>query len=84
MKPDSCSRARNLTLAEAEKEKELEKDRLKIEEQHSGRVRKLSSASNTSKGGRPKSMVTYDKGPPRDLGYDKKIDNRELGLSHDE
>lgn len=35
-------------------------------------------------GGRPKSMVTYDKGPPRDLGHADKYDNREIGLAHDE
>lgn len=32
---------------------------------------------------RPKSMVTYEKGPPRDLGHNQKIDNREIGLSHE-
>lgn len=35
-------------------------------------------------GGRPKSMVTYDKGPPRDLGHDSKKDNREIGMGHEE
>jgi len=30
----------------------------------------------------PKSMVTYEKGPPRDYGPKKEIDTREHGLGH--
>ena len=40
--------------------------------------------SFTTEGARPRSMVTYDKGPPRDFGQSNKIDNREIGLAHDE
>lgn len=75
-------------LADSERERENTmdsvKDRLKVEDPSSKR-RKSSNASIVSKGGgRPKSMVTYDKGPRRDTGYEKTVDNRELGLAHDE
>jgi hypothetical protein len=43
----------------------------------------VSFFSEGGQGGRPKSMVTYDKGPPRDLGPNKE-DKRELGLAHTE
>ncbi|XP_053377938.1 uncharacterized protein LOC123530293 [Mercenaria mercenaria] len=59
-------------------EREKEKDRLGVR-------RRSSNASSISRpGGRPRSMVTYDKGPPRDLGHDSKRDNREIGLAHDD
>ena len=80
------ARARNPGLAAKQNSmtENEDKDRLKVDELHSGRRRKSSNASTIGKSGRPKSMVTYDKGPPRDLGFDKTIDNRELGLGHDE
>ena len=37
-----------------------------------------------TEGGRPKSMVTYDKGPPRDITLPNKRDSRDIGLAHDE
>ena len=77
--------AEALAAADREREKTTDsfKDQLKVDDPF--RKRKSSNASVHSQGGRrPKSMVTYDKGPPRDLGFDKTIDNRELGPGHTE
>ena len=74
-----------MAAAEREREKTTDslKDHLKVDDPF--RKRRSSNASVHSKGGgRPKSMVTYDKGPPRDIGFDKTIDNRELGPGHKE
>lgn len=56
----------------------------KFTRRESSFLRRQSSSSHLGKpNNRPKSMVTYEKGTPRDFGYSQKVDNREHGLSHD-
>ncbi|XP_061187777.1 uncharacterized protein LOC133195840 [Saccostrea echinata] len=74
-------------LEQLRKEKEAEEregtDKLGVGSRRSSMRRASTHLDKDKPKDRPKSMVTYEKGPPRDLGHNQKIDNREIGLSHE-
>lgn len=74
--------SRNKVREENEKAREGT-DKLGVGSRRSSMRRASTNLEKDKIKDRPKSMVTYEKGPPRDLGHNQKIDNREIGLSHE-
>ncbi|KAJ8301112.1 hypothetical protein KUTeg_020099 [Tegillarca granosa] len=78
-----------LKREQEQKEKEVQEKlehetKDKLTRRESSFLRRQSTSSHLGKPkDRPRSMVTYEKGTPRDFGYSQKVDNREHGLSHD-
>nr|XP_034317865.1 zinc finger CCCH domain-containing protein 13 isoform X1 [Crassostrea gigas] len=70
-------------LKKEEDEKREGADKLGVGSRRSSMRRASTNLDKDKIKDRPKSMVTYEKGPPRDLGHNQKIDNREIGLSHE-
>ncbi|XP_052780610.1 UPF0430 protein CG31712-like [Mya arenaria] len=89
MKKKNAKKHEELSKKLAEKEAEDKARKEAEERQGNGRdrmgSRRWSNASSLrGGGGRPKSMVTYDKAPPRGLSDTGAVDKREIGLAHDE
>ncbi|XP_078339440.1 uncharacterized protein LOC111107058 isoform X2 [Crassostrea virginica] len=83
-KYDEIMKKREQNKVREENEKAREgTDKLGVGSRRSSMRRASTNLEKDKIKDRPKSMVTYEKGPPRDLGHNQKIDNREIGLSHE-
>lgn len=69
-------------MEEAEKAEKERKEKEQKEDKN-GRKSSLRRYSDYKGKEPPKSMVTYEKGPPREIGGKDTIDTREHGLGHE-
>lgn len=78
-------RKKNQEKKEIEEQEKAEKEKREKEQKDdkSGRRSSLRRYSDYKGKEPPKSMVTYEKGPPREIGGKDTIDKREHGLSHE-